>query len=437
MMNNGTEENVQGIQKENQEKEDDTRKNTFSSPTQVEMEEKATDFQKDDQERKESSENNTENYPSAANLEAEKLDVQKEDQVELPGEMKSLNIRGEDNEVDNEKARDELHEKMGDSVELEPKSPVGIKKNLEEILYEEEEPVFDGTEVPGMEADKTSSNHSADHDLDTGSAWPEKAVALKNFVRVKSVVAVSTFMRRLSRNSDDGQNVPDEENEPQRVSHRPVERSVWNPLSLIGISSDVDADSQVEQKFIEAVQPIAMKGRIILYTRLGCHSCREARLFLHQKRLRYVEINIDVYPSRKLELEKIAGSSNVPRVFFNEVLLGGLSELKCLDETGKLDEKIEYVVTEGPSFEAPLPPLSGEDDVSSTGGIDELALIVKKMKECTVVKDRFYKMRRFTNTFLGSEAVDFLSEDQYLEREEVSCLFTFNLGDLGPNCCIT
>ena len=163
-----------------------------------------------------------------------------------------------------------------------------------------------------------------------------------------------------------------------------------------------------------------MKGRIILYTRLGCQDCKEARLFLHRKRLRYVEINIDVYPSRKLELERIAGSSAVPRVFFNEVLIGGLSELMGLDESGKLDEKIDYAITEGPSFEAPLPPLSGEDDMSSSGAIDELAVIVRKMKGFVVVKDRFYKMRRFTNCFQGSEAVDFLSEDQYLEREEVS-----------------
>ncbi|XWS23840.1 hypothetical protein CRYUN_Cryun28dG0049600 [Craigia yunnanensis] len=130
-------------------------------------------------------------------------------------------------------------------------------------------------------------------------------------------------------------------------------------------------------------------------------------LFLHQKRLRYVEINIDLYPSRKLELEKFSGSCAVPKVFFNEVLIGGLSELKDLDESGKLDEKIDFLITEASSAEAPLPPLSGE-----------LALIVRKMKETIVVKDRFYKMRRFINCFLGSEVVDFLSEDQYLERGE-------------------
>jgi len=216
--------------------------------------------------------------------------------------------------------------------------------------------------------------------------------------------------------------------EVTEVSQKPADRSAWNPLSYIMYSHD-DAENKFEQGVEgseEPPQPIAMKGRIILYTRLGCQDCKEVRLFLHRKRLRYVEINIDVYPSRKLELEKFTGSSTVPKVFFNEIVIGGLTELNGLDESGKLGEKIDYLITEAPASEAPLPPLSGEDDASTSGSIDELALIVRKMKESIVVKDRFYKMRRFTNCFLGSEAVDFLSEDQYLEREEVSWIFCFS-----------
>ncbi|KAE8715436.1 putative Glycerol-3-phosphate acyltransferase [Hibiscus syriacus] len=205
------------------------------------------------------------------------------------------------------------------------------------------------------------------------------------------------------------------------MSPTTAERSLWNPLNYIKVSCDTDLESKAEQGknfFEESLQPIVTKGRIILYTRLGCQDCREVRLFLQRKRLMHVEINIDVYPSRKLELEKFSRSFTVPKVFFNEVLIGGLSELKDLDESGKLDEKIDFLVAEAPSTEAPLPPLSGEDDVSNDGSVDELALIVQKMKATIVVKDRLYKMRRFTNCFLGSEAVDFLSEDQYLEREE-------------------
>ncbi|XP_073134273.1 uncharacterized protein [Henckelia pumila] len=303
----------------------------------------------------------------------------------------------------------------------------------------EEEPVFDGTEVFEMEADRNMSSQSLNNDSEGQvSAWPEKAVALTNFVRQKSLIAVSTVLRRLSGKSGDGQVDPDEynnfkrensskedgtflaESDAQEVSNKSAEKSVWNPLNLVRISRDTSGeDKSLQVDFIEDLtHPIAMKGRIILYTRLRCLDCKETRRYLHGKRLRYVEINIDVYPNRKQELEKISGSSAVPKVFFNEVLIGGLIELKNLEESGKLDEKVEYVITEPPPYEAPLPPLSGEDDLSSSGAIDELALIVRKMKVSVSIKDRFYKMRRFTNCFIGLESVDFLSEDQYLEREE-------------------
>ncbi|TQD72042.1 hypothetical protein C1H46_042419 [Malus baccata] len=302
-----------------------------------------------------------------------------------------------DHKVESEKQEAKMHNdglqnnlgrKPDESKGLESKTQEETNQTTDEILGEEEEqePVFDGTEIPGMAANRSMSTRSLDLDSENQGVV-EKAVALKNLVKVKGVVAVSTFLRRLSGKRDEDGDVENKAAQREEVTEGPA-------------------------------QAIAIKGRIILFTRLGCQDCKEARLFLYRKKLRYVEINIDVYPSRKLELEKFAGSSAVPKVFFNEILIGGLSELKGLDESGKLDEKIEYLISEAPSCEAPLPPLSGEDDLSSSGAIDELALIARKMKEFVDVKDRFHKMRRFTNCFSGSEAVDFLSEDQYLEREE-------------------
>lgn len=322
---------------------------------------------------------------------------------------------------------DNLGKKTDQSKDLESKAQEETNQTTDKILGEEEElePVFDGTEVPGMEANRSMSTHSLDLDSETQGVV-EKAVALTNLVKIKGVVVVSTFLRRLSGKRDEDErdvldnadkNASDstKDSEAGEVSQKTVDRSAWNPLSFIRTSQ--------EEVIEEPAQAIAIKGRVILYTRLGCQDCKEARLFLYRKKLRYVEINIDVFPNRKLELEKIAGSSSVPKVFFNEVLIGGLSELKGLNESGKFDEKIDYLISEPPSFEAPLPPLSGEDDLSNSGAIDELALIARKMKEFVVVKDRFYKMRRFTNCFSGSEAVDFLAEDQYLEREEVSWFY--------------
>jgi len=335
---------------------------------------------------------------------------------------------------------DDLAKAENDGRDMES---TDMDQKADEIPSEDNnlDPVFDGTEVPGMEVTRSTSARKLDGDQDSPGVV-EKAVALKNLVKEKSAVAVSTMLRRLSGKSDEpavgdfddeGKNVSDvsEVNEAKLVSEKPVEKSAWNPLNYIKKSFDVDVENKTNQK--DSVtngpsSPIAMKGRIILYTKLGCQESRIFRLFLRTKRLRFVEINLDVYPGRKMELEKISGSTSVPKLFFNEICIGGLSELKNLDESGKLDEKIDFLIAEAPLFETPSPPFSGEDDISISGAVDELALVVHKMKESITVKDRLYKMRRFTNCFLGSDALDFLSEDQYLERQEVSLSICLSFG---------
>ncbi|CAH8355402.1 unnamed protein product [Eruca vesicaria subsp. sativa] len=255
------------------------------------------------------------------------------------------------------------------------------------------------------------------------SAWTEKAAAIKNFVRLKSVVAVHTVIRRLSGKMNYENAVHDTIDYETKFAESPKaegKSSIWNPLSYLKMMQNDDLVDKVQITNVNAeLEPVVMKGRIVLYTRLGCEECRECRFYLHGKRLRYVEINIDIYPSRKKDLENISGSSSsdVPTVFFNAELVGSFKELKELDESGELDEKIRHLIVEAPPKEAPLPPFSGEDDASSKGHVDELALIVRKMKPC-IIKDRFYKMRRFKNCFSGLDVVDFLSSDQRLERDE-------------------
>ncbi|XP_073010680.1 uncharacterized protein [Typha latifolia] len=331
-----------------------------------------------------------------------------------------------------------ITQQVNESMSLD--SPKNINQP-EEILAEEktEDPVFDGTEAPEMEVD-SSLSHSLEFYLeDHASAWPDKAVAIKNFVKEKGAIAVSTVLRRLSGKKDE-EDFPDinekhdgsltgnieekesiNESKLKETQQRSEERSTWNPLNFIKIGRDIDKPveaKQAEHVYIESSSGQPTMKKIIIYTRLGCQDCKMIRSFMHQKRLAFVEINIDIFPSRKLELEKNTGSSSVPKVYFDDFLVGGLSDLKAMEHSGNLGERITNLFNGQPSPAAPSPPLPGEDDESGSGIIDELATIVRKMKESVIPKDRFYKMRRFSNCFLGSEAVDFLAEDQYLERDE-------------------
>uniref|UniRef100_A0A1D1ZF71 Vacuolar membrane-associated protein iml1 n=1 Tax=Anthurium amnicola TaxID=1678845 RepID=A0A1D1ZF71_9ARAE len=394
----------------------------------------------------ENTENCEKNSPDLSTLEHndEGILVAQQEDGRAPNDLEALEIHEDDPNPHDSQQEKDMNKHADESSGVESNS-VEEKKTAEEVLGEEKEnePVFDGTETPELEATRSSSSRSLDLDTEArGSAWPEKAVALKNFVKEKGAVAVSSVLRRLSSKKYEDENIlPDSEENNEKLhkgidgpedsteeaktkvaSQKVGEWSTWNPLNFIKTGRDVESQNKAEQPEGAHVEYLvdepAMKGRIIVYTRLGCQESKDVRLFMHQKRLKYIEINIDVYPSRKLELEKNTGSPAVPCVFFNDLLIGGLSELNALDESGKLMEKINVLVNEEPSPAAPLPPLPGEDDVSGCGTVDELASIVRKMKESIILKDRFYKMRRFNNCFLGSEAVDFLAEDQYLEREE-------------------
>ncbi|KAG8076332.1 hypothetical protein GUJ93_ZPchr0006g42433 [Zizania palustris] len=336
----------------------------------------------------------------------------------------------------------DCNEKMNKEGSSNAMEPIDSNQIEEEILAEDksEEPVFDGTEVPEMEDLRRLSNQSVELDSEAqGSVLNEKAAAIKNYVKEKGAIAVSTFIRRLSGKKDENESsVEDGKNEDsesinsgdtgsdadpksKEVQQKSEERTTWNPLNLIKIGREFETfmtgESGNENVPNLAEQPTG-KGRIILYTKLGCEDCKMVRLFMHQKRLRYVEINIDIFPSRKMELENNTGSSTVPKVYFNEMLIGGLTELKKMEDSDILDDRTGVLFKNEPSSAAPLPPLPGEDDESGSGKIDELATIVRKMRESITPKDRFYKMRRFSSCFPGSEAVDFLSEDQYLERDE-------------------
>ncbi|KAF7107643.1 hypothetical protein CFC21_108245 [Triticum aestivum] len=361
--------------------------------------------------------------------------------VNSMSENSSDEVKGQIHGGDNPEK--DLNEQMDKSRSPDAMKPIDSDQTVKEILEEEksEEPVFDGTEIPEMEQLRRSSDQSVElaSKAQQGSVINERAAAIGNFVKEKGAIAVSTFIRRLSGRKDENdlpveddkndgsasgnveKTVSDSEIKPKEVQKKSEERSTWNPLNLIKVGGDIVTSTTGEAGDANVPglteQPIA-KGRIIVYTKLGCEDCKMVRLFMHQQRLKYVEINIDIFPSRKLELEKNTGSSIVPKVYFNDLLIGGLTELKKMEESGILNEKTGALFNDEPSSAAPLPPLPGEDDESGCGKMDELATIVRKMRESITPKDRFYKMRRFSNCFPGSEAVDFISEDQYLERDE-------------------
>ena len=74
-----------------------------------------------------------------------------------------------------------------------------------------------------------------------------------------------------------------------------------------------------------------MKGRVIIYSITGCPFCIRAKTKLKEELgLEYVDVNFDVYPHLKEDVQKRIGRKTVPQIFFNERHIGGFSELDSM-----------------------------------------------------------------------------------------------------------
>lgn len=292
-----------------------------------------------------------------------------------------------------------------------------------------EEPVFDGTEKAAHSGDGESVGEMATRDVSVGVGssqheertpfstlnfakgvdWPEKAAALKNFVKERGVVVTNAF-RRLSGKMEDL--MSDKDGSPDGGEKQ------FSPPPLSGISLSEDGEnSKADASLEDGIEGPKMKGRIILFSNSGCQDSRAARSLLRKKGLRFVEVNVDIFPQRRLELEERTGTSSVPQVFFNETFVGGIDELMALESNKELDEKLKDVFENECPPTAPQAPVYGEDEPQSVK-FDEYAEVVRKLREKVQVKDRFYKMRLFSKCFVASEAVEVFAEDQYCEKEE-------------------
>eukprot|EP00252_Welwitschia_mirabilis_P004077 TRINITY_DN14268_c0_g1_i1.p1 TRINITY_DN14268_c0_g1~~TRINITY_DN14268_c0_g1_i1.p1 ORF type:complete len:794 (-),score=167.22 TRINITY_DN14268_c0_g1_i1:557-2938(-) len=300
------------------------------------------------------------------------------------------------------------------------------KNENENVEKEVPEPVFDGTE---REISPRSESL-------VSKMWPEKAAAIKNYVIERGVLirrfsepkVFSDVIKRFTKTGEGDQagtenRNGDEQKEGPKDNElkTPTDWSAWNPINLVRSLSDKREGApmgSVIQNKPEAEASSLHKSRITLYTSLENPHCRAARAFLKEKGLKYVEINIDIYPGRKVDLMKRTSSATVPKLFIDDVYLGGIAEIRGLEEQGKFDETVKTLLEKERPDAAPSAPSAQEDDFSSTGMVDDYVNVVKKLRESLVIKDRFYKMRLFSRCFVGSEAVDFIAEDQLLERDE-------------------
>lgn len=170
-----------------------------------------------------------------------------------------------------------------------------------------------------------------------------------------------------------------------------------------------------------------LKGRVSFFSRSNCRDCTAVRTFFRQKGLKFVEINIDVYPQREKELIQRTGSSQVPQIFFNEKLFGGLVALNSLRNSGTFDQRFREMLGKKCSSGAPAPPVYGFDDHDQEEPLDEMFGIIKVLRQRLPIQDRLMKMKIVKNCFSGSEMVEVIIQHLDCGRKKVRSLQFFIL----------
>ncbi|KAA0067556.1 hypothetical protein IC582_021808 [Cucumis melo] len=215
--------------------------------------------------------------------------------------------------------------------------------------------------------------------------------SIGKFIRERSNSLSAAIFKRISSLKDEDQ---DDEDDNGKSQPGVTEINLSGLKVVVKLKSDEERDRE-------------LKGRISFFSRSNCRDCKAVRSFFNEKGLRFVEINVDVFPQREKELMKRTGSTLVPQIFFNDKLFGGLVALNSLRNSGEFDRRIKDMLSHKCPDDAPAPPVYGFDDPDE-GSPDELLEIVKFLRQRLPIQDRLIKMKIVKNCFSGSEMVEAL-----------------------------
>ena len=83
-------------------------------------------------------------------------------------------------------------------------------------------------------------------------------------------------------------------------------------------------------------------AKVVAYTVDYCPFCKKAKALLNEKGIEFEEIDIedDEMNMRRKLGEMTGGKTTVPQIFINDKSIGGYTDLKELDESGKLNEML-------------------------------------------------------------------------------------------------
>lgn len=259
-----------------------------------------------------------------------------------------------------------------------------------------------------------SPDHQQPTDLNRSNSMPEsyefEMPAIGKFFREKSNSLSAAITKRISsikENNSGSLGSGGYEGDEKLKSETYITEFDLSGLKVI-VNLNPE-NNKVEKK---------LAGRVSFFSRSNCRDCSAVRSFLKERKLNYVEINIDVYPQREKELIERTGNSSAPQIFLNEKLLGGLVVLNSLRNSGMLEKKLEEMLAGKCPPEAPSPPEYGFDDPAEER-MDEMVAIVRILRQKLPIQDRLMKMKIVKNCFCGTELLEILTRHLACGRGKV------------------
>jgi glutaredoxin 3 len=81
----------------------------------------------------------------------------------------------------------------------------------------------------------------------------------------------------------------------------------------------------------------AGQPRVVMYATDWCPYCRRARQLLESRQVVFEEIDVEMSPQARAEMQRRSGRTSVPQIFIGEAHVGGSDDLHALEARGGLD----------------------------------------------------------------------------------------------------
>jgi glutaredoxin 3 len=79
------------------------------------------------------------------------------------------------------------------------------------------------------------------------------------------------------------------------------------------------------------------QNKVTVYGNAMCPYCGAARMLLTKKAVEFENIDVNVDPQKRVEMQARSGSRSVPQIFIGDTHVGGFDELAALEMDGELD----------------------------------------------------------------------------------------------------